>query len=306
LSGCCSVEGRRILIARTIRTAAKSILGPQGIALVRRVRTLFSPASEYRAHLRSKKGLEIGGPSEMLADAGPLPVYEVLGSLDNCLYSGTTIWTGAVPDGTFFRYHPQKPPGTQIISDATDLHVIPNAAYQCVISCHCLEHVANPLRALAEWKRVLTDDGVLLLILPHRDGTFDWRRQPTTLQHMIEDYERHTGEDDLTHLPEIVEFHDLTLDPGVGTVEQFRQRSLANHMHRALHHHVFDTMAALKLVDYAGFQIVRIDNLKPCHIIILASRAQGAIDNRLFLETGREHWRRSPFPSDHCYANVNG
>jgi hypothetical protein len=70
-----------------------------------------------------------------------------------------------------------------------------------------------------------------------------------------------------------------------------------------MHHHVFDTMVALATVNYAGLQVIRVDNLKPCHIIILASRTDRTVDNRRFMAPGSEHWRRSPFPSDHEYAN---
>ena len=128
-----------------------------------------------------------------------MPIYGILGSLDNCSYSGSTIWTGEVREGDGFLYHRAKQAGRQIISDATDLRTIPDSSYECVLACHCLEHIANPLRALAEWKRVLKDEGLLLLILPHKDGAFDWRRPTTTLTHMIEDYENAVGEEDLTH-----------------------------------------------------------------------------------------------------------
>jgi SAM-dependent methyltransferase len=296
-------ESQMTQIAKTIRSAAKTVLGPQSIALVRRIRTQLSFASAYRNKLRLRNGLEIGGPSEMLADAGPIPVYDVLASLDNCLYAQTTIWTGTVCEGKSFFFHPKKRPGTQVIAEATDLYPISDSAYQCAIACHCLEHIANPLRALEEWRRVLTDDGLLLLILPHRDGTFDWRRTPTSLDHMIEDYKHEVGEDDLTHLREVLELHDLSLDPGGGTREQLRQRSLSNYFNRTMHHHVFDTMTALKLIDYAGFQILRLDTLKPCHIIILASCVDGTPANYRFIENGQSHWSRSPFPSDHVYAN---
>ena len=49
--------------------------------------------------------------------------------------------------------------------------------------------MANPIKALLEWKRVLRKDGVLLMILPHRDYTFDWRRPVTVVEHMKKDYE---------------------------------------------------------------------------------------------------------------------
>jgi SAM-dependent methyltransferase len=239
----------------------------------------------------------------MLASAGQVPVYDVLGSLNNCLYSGRTIWTGEVTEGSTFVYDSAKRPGAQIICDGTDLKPVHDFSYECVLACHCLEHVANPLRALEEWKRVLKEDGLLLLILPHKDGTFDWRRPVTPLAHMIEDYQTAVGEDDLTHLPEILELHDLSKDKPAGTKEQFRQRCLSNELNRAMHHHVFDTMAAVAIVDYAGFQVLRVDNLKPFHIIILASMTRRAADNRRFMGAGLDRWSLSPFPSDHEYAS---
>jgi SAM-dependent methyltransferase len=290
-------------IVKVARAVARNILGPRLTDMVRRpFRPKLLSAADYRSALRSKRALEIGGPSPMLADAGQVPVYDVLGSLDNCLYAGSTIWTGGVREGNTFLYCHGKQPGIQIICEGTDLKSIQGSSYECVLACHCLEHVANPFRALAEWKRVLKDDGLLLLILPHKDGTFDWRRPVTPLAHMIEDYENAVGEEDLTHLPEILELHDLSKDKPAGTREQFRQRCLSNHINRAMHHHVFDTVAALATVNYAGLQVLRVDNLKPFHIIILASKTDRTVDNRIFMEPGIEHWHRSPFPSDHEYA----
>ncbi|HEX3738273.1 MAG TPA: class I SAM-dependent methyltransferase [Terriglobales bacterium] len=266
--------------------------------VARPFRHKLDSAAEYRTHLRSRRGLEIGGPSTMLADDGPVPVYDVLASLDNCLYSGTTIWTGEVNAGNTFVYHPGKQPGRQILCEGADLRPVENSSYDCVLACHCLEHIANPLRALAEWKRVLKKNGLLLLILPHKDGTFDWRRPTTTLAHMIEDYERGVNEDDLTHLQEVLQLHDLSRDPDAGRKEEFRIRCEENQIHRAMHHHVFDTMAALATVSYAGFQILRVDNLLPFNIIILAQSTDQPPDNRSFMEWAAAHRRHSPFPSD--------
>ena len=68
-----------------------------------------------------------------------------------------------------------------------------------------------------------------------------------------------------------------------------------------MHHHVFDTMTAAATVNHAGLKILHLDHLKPCHIIILASRADRAVDNSRFLRREGKHWKRSPFPSDHSY-----
>lgn len=287
-------------ISKAVRVAARNILGSQLTAVFQRpFRPKLRSVAEYRSRLQSKSGLEIGGPSRILSDAGQVPVYEVLKSLDNCLYSSSTIWTGDVKAGNTFLYHPRKSPGTQIICDAVDLSPIKDSSYECVLACHCLEHVANPVRALSEWKRVLKGDGLLLLILPHKDGTFDWRRPVTPLVHMIKDHKNAISEDDLTHLPEILELHDLSRDEEAGTKEQFRQRCLANHQSRAMHHHVFDTMSALALVNYMGLQILYVDNLQPFHIIILACRTDETPDNFRFMEPSDEQRKKSPFPSDH-------
>jgi SAM-dependent methyltransferase len=286
-------------IEKAVRDVVRNLLGPRLTTFAQQeFRRTLGFVADYRSHLRSRSGLEIGGPSATLASNGPIPIYDVLGALDNCLYSGSTIWTGEVRAGNNFIYHPGKQSGTQIICDATDLEPIKTSSYECVLACHCLEHIANPLRALAEWKRVLRDGGLLLLILPHKDGTFDWRRPTTTLAHLVKDYENAVGEEDLTHLPEILNLHDLAKDEAAGTKEQFQQRCLANHINRAMHHHVFDTMAAIEMVDHMGFNILRVNNLKPSHIIILASRADRPVDNRRFMGVNARHWSRSPFPSD--------
>jgi hypothetical protein len=116
---------------------------------------------------------------------------------------------------------------------------------------------------------------------------------------MIEDYENKIKEDDLTHLPEILELHDLSKDEGAGTKEQFRRRCLANDSNRAMHHHVFDTQAALAIVNHAGFKILRVDHLKPFHIIVLASRTDSVVDNSRFMELEGEHGASILLSSNH-------
>jgi len=235
----------------------------------------------------------------MLNRDGGIPIYDVLESLDNCLYAGNTIWSGEVQAGNTFSYDPDKRPGTQFICDSTDLNPIKDSQYDCVLACHCLEHIANPLRALSEWKRVLRKNGLLFVILPHKEGNFDWRRPVTPLAHMIHDFHNQVGEDDLTHLSEILELHDLSRDPGAGTKEQFRERCLANHITRAMHQHVFDTATALRTLDHMGFRLLRVDYIRPLHIIILASRTDESVDNHEFLKSGSKHLRRSPFTTDY-------
>jgi SAM-dependent methyltransferase len=250
-------------VTATVRVTAKKILGPRLTAYVRslRIRNLAS-TNKYREHLLGRTALEIGGPSEIFA-LGPLPIYSVLGSIDNCNYAAQTLWK---PDGFGPRYD------RTFICEASSLKDVSDRKYDCVLASHCLEHIANPLRALYEWRRILSEDGLLLLILPNKDHTFDWRRPVTTLGHMIADYENQTAENDLTHVDEILKFHDLSRDLPAGTPEQFRARSLNNAALRALHHHVFTLPSALELLKYAGFSSILSEVAAPIHLIVLARR----------------------------------
>jgi SAM-dependent methyltransferase len=65
----------------------------------------------------------------------------------------------------------------------------PDGAFDYVFSSHCLEHVPNTLKVLREWVRVLKSSGVLFLVLPHGDRTFDRCRAKTSLAHHISDQE---------------------------------------------------------------------------------------------------------------------
>jgi SAM-dependent methyltransferase len=234
----------------------------------------------------------------MFSDYGFLPIYRVLRQVDSSIFSERTIWEGQLREGAEFLYQPGCKPGRQFIAEATELRGIDDSTYECILAARCLEHVANPFKALQEWRRVLKPDGVLVLDLPHKDGTFDWRRPVTSLSHMTEDYNNGIGEDDLTHLAEVLALHDLTKDKPAGPAQQFRKRCLENFRYRALHHHVFDTWTVVAMVDCAKFQVLQVDTVKPCHIVILACRCEGIPQNAQFLGPAALYRRSSPFLSD--------
>ncbi len=122
---------------------------------------------------RATTGLEIGGPSAIFARKGPLPLYPLFDRLDNCDFADATIWHGDAAEGTAFRYDDDRPPGRRYVRDGTSLDGIDDASYDVVLASHTLEHIANPLRALAEWKRVVGSQGHLILVVPHLENTFD-------------------------------------------------------------------------------------------------------------------------------------
>jgi len=210
----------------------------------------------YQAALTNKQGIEIGGPSELFKTT--LPIYPVIGSLDGVNFAAQTVWEGSIRSGRTFNYVGDKK-GEQFVCEATDLHGIESETYDFLLSSNCLEHVANPLKAIREWRRVIKDGGLLVLVLPNKQSNFDHRRPITTFEHLLDDYEREMTEHDLTHIEEILALHDLAMDPAAGTLEQFRLRSLDNFNNRTLHHHVFDVPLIEAVLRYFGFAIIKTD-----------------------------------------------
>ncbi len=220
-----------------------------------------------RPFVDGKRGLEIGGPSLVFGrGARRLPIYSHIGSLDNCDFSRDTTWAS---HQEAYRFSAEKAPGKNIFRDASNLSSIANQTYDLILSSHNLEHFANPVKALQEWKRVTRPGGGLILVLPNYAETFDHRRTPTTVDHMFEDFQQDTQEDDLSHLPEILDKHDLSRDPGAGSAEEFRRRSLDNFHNRCLHHHVFDKANSRELLTRCGMNVVAVESAD-FHIFLLA------------------------------------
>lgn len=245
-------------------------------AIRSRVRGFFSGRSKsfliYKNQFVGKSGIEIGGPSQVFSRRGIFPVYPIVENLDNCNFCGTTVWDGAVSQGKTYQFDPKKPAGQQHIEEATALVDLLSGTYDFVLSSHMLEHTANPILALSEWKRLLTEDGALVLLLPNKSHTFDHRRPVSTMAHLIADFNAGMTEDDLTHLPEILALHDLERDLEAGNIDTFKLRSMQNFENRCLHHHVFDKYLATDLVEYMGLKVCAVEEISPHHILLLAQK----------------------------------
>lgn len=225
----------------------------------------------YQDRFARKAGIEIGGPSSVFKRGGTFPVYPIAASLDNCDFSRTTIWAGDAPRDQTYCFDSDRPAGRQFIAEATALGMIPSQSYDFLLSSHVLEHCANPILALTEWKRLLKAGGTLVLLLPNKEHTFDRRRPVTTLQHMITDFETGMTEDDGTHVAEVLALHDFDRDPDAGDLESFKLRCARNIENRCLHHHVFDAPAAAQLIRYAGLTIHSVEEIEPHHILLVTS-----------------------------------
>jgi SAM-dependent methyltransferase len=259
---------------------------------------------EFVEPLRGAKALEIGGPSAIFRSDGRLPVYSLVARLDGCNFAADTVWDAAA--GTEYRPEGDEPTGRQWILEAANLEGLSTGSYDALLASHVIEHLANPLRALEEWRRVVRPGGHLLLVIPHKEGTFDHRRPVTTLEHLVEDHRRGVGEDDQTHLEEVLALHDLGRDPELSDREELEGRSRDNLRYRAMHHHVFTTGSALALLDRAALRIVAVEPRWRHDICVLASVPQPGRrpDNRSQLDGDASWLRKTPFRADRRSAGA--
>ena len=198
--------------------------------------------------IRNKSGIEIGGPSGIFSAKNFLPIYPFINALDGVNFSNKTIWEGKLQQGNNYHYYGKT--GFQFIAEGTDLKEIQDEQYDFLLSCNNLEHIANPIKALLEWKRILKPDGLAILVLPRKESNFDHKRSVTSFQHLKQDYENNITEKDVTHLAEILELHDLKRDVHAGSFVDFKKRSENNFETRSLHHHVFDIALLKQLVEF--------------------------------------------------------
>lgn len=156
-----------------------------------------------------------------------------------------------------FDAYANAPTGAEFHGDATDLPML-DSSLDYVASSHVIEHVADPIAAFREWCRVLKDGGIIYMVVPHRQLTFDHLRPLTPVEHLVEDHERGTTPVDGTHIDEFVYGIDWSrFSPATAPhlVPQEQQR-LAGEYHQAIaagreiniHFHTFEPEQFSRLI----------------------------------------------------------
>ena len=194
-----------------------------------------------------KRGIEIGGPS----GTGDI-IYKAASVIDNVIFSKNTIWSTHTDK---YNYYSGKT-GKVIVNDAVDISLVENETYDFCFSSHCLEHIANPLKAIHEWLRIIKNNGYIIIIVPEKSCCFDHKRKISSFETLLSQYKKNVGEDDLSTLPEILQNHDLPMDPPAGDLGQFTRRSLDNFNNRCLHHYVYSPDLLKEICNYVNCEFV--------------------------------------------------
>ena len=124
-----------------------------------------------------------------------------------------------------------------------------------VATSHVIEHVANPIQALAEWVRVLVDGGIIYMVVPDRRKTWDRKRPATLAKHMLEDFRKGVAQNDPTH---VQDFSDGIIwsefAPGQSEDDRLAYRkvledSTAAGLEINIHFHTFEPSSFSTVID---------------------------------------------------------
>jgi len=144
-----------------------------------------------------------------------------------------------------------------IILDMHKAYLVSDLAgkYDCVVSSNLLEHSPNPIFLLLNFYFITKEGGYQFHAIPHYKYTYDRFRMPTPVEHLIEDFENFTGEDDTTH----VEDYAQSAIEKDGWQREFHKRYPLRYPF--IHFHVFDEYNTAQLMQFM-FQEVVNDVLK--------------------------------------------
>jgi SAM-dependent methyltransferase len=152
-----------------------------------------------------------------------------------------------------------------ILSDSERFEAIANGTFDFVVANHVLEHVTDPIGALAEWHRILKPDGLLLLSLPDKRYTFDHRRSRTPLAHLEADH-RSSADPQVRNECHLLEWaeHVERLTPGSAAFDDWvsdqRRKGFAVHNHVWVLQDLIDLLEHLRDRYGIAFQLVRWSN----------------------------------------------
>jgi SAM-dependent methyltransferase len=201
--------------------------------------TVHVAPGNWRMHFASRlsgAGIEIGALHRPLpAHAGMNVSYVDRADVSALKREFAPVAEGIVP--------------VQIVDNAETLATIADASQDFVIAGHVIEHMRDPIGAIAHWLRVLRPDALLYLIVPDKRKTFDRARVRTTLEHLILDYREPSRERDFEHFLEYATFvHALHGDAALDEARKLAAEDYSIHFHTFM---PADIVALLRWMDGA-------------------------------------------------------
>jgi SAM-dependent methyltransferase len=194
-----------------------------------------------------------------------------VGALHNPLdLSGLAIskisYVDRLPESELIAYYPelegQPLVHVDIVDDGEVLATIPNGSLDFIIGNHFMEHTRNPIGTIEHWLTKLAPGGIMFLAIPDQRFTFDVRRPPTPLEHIVEDYHcnrRQRKKRDHQHFWEWAAYvNEMT-----GDAADARAAYLEG-IDYSIHFHTFRLQSFLQLLRYMEDELHIPFELKAC------------------------------------------
>ena len=178
------MERVRDLVAtgRRLVTRSRASLRLRDLVLRIGKRNVWVTREDLARRYVSGQGIEIGALTAPLR----VPPGVVVRHVDRMSRADLIRTHG--PELTAAGSDPQAIPEISVVQDAETLSGIADRSLDFVIANHVLEHLEDPIGMLQSLVRVLRPGGVLLLTLPDPRHSFDARRPPTTVEHLLRDH----------------------------------------------------------------------------------------------------------------------
>ena len=161
-----------------------------------------------------------------------------------------------------------------LLGDAETLEGVPDGRYDFVIASHVIEHMRNPIGALAAWCRVTKPGGLVYLVAPDKRTIFDKRRVRTTVEHMALDYRQPSRERDYEHyLDYAVQVDGKQDNEAIAHAERLAREDYS------IHFHVFMPGDLLALVEWFA------RNVRPVTVVEGPSMEPGGEEFHLLIRT---------------------
>jgi len=92
----------------------------------------------------------------------------------------------------------------QLITTGSRYPFLDSDALDFVASSHVIEHTVNPSRQIEEWLRIVRPGGIIYIIAPDKRYCFDRRREATSLEHFIDEYQSDTDSVSMDHYRDFI------------------------------------------------------------------------------------------------------
>jgi len=208
-----------------------------------------------------ERGIEFGGPTELFCKNNLLPLYDSLAKIDGVNKFDNNpfqrnLCNEYICDGML--------KGKNYDGDCVTFK--PNVKYNYIVNAHVIEHVANPIQCVINWKNnVLVSNGYILFVVPDKNFCFDHRRPLTKYEHLLSDYYNKTDEKDETHINEQKTLHDWSR----GGISNFNELCANNYLTRVVHHHCFDIQNLKQMLEFCELGIIELYKADELNIVCL-------------------------------------